>query len=743
MKLIRVRCTNCGADFENVEEGQRVFHCTRMGCGATFVVEQGRKFSEVDAAESEKIEKLRKALKQSLSPFNQTQAMLYAQEISAMIPGDFRARVALCLCEFRQGKPRALRRLLERRVECTEPEFLEMFPLILSVGDYRELMQLEGAVEMYLSDSAKISELKWQIANRKEELRISSDQYADIPRDVFICHSSMQQELAMQVVEALEKDGNVCWISGRNLLPDAPDYWQEIRRAVERCRIFLVLTSEASMLSKDVQAELRYAERNGNLRLELKLDDVPHTTQFKYFFNGITWVDASGGLQAALPELKRRVYRLLNDAPAENPVPKPNTRKKPEPKKAVSPENTQTPEAEPAGGETPDKPDASPKPKEAAESGKKAAQAANEAKDSHAEQTAGASSDADGRERNVEEYEALLQQIQDKLKIRMETVDETGEPSQPEPDATRIAEPDTAKKVEPDATRPAEPDVPQKKTDVPKQTEARVQPETPQETVHADASARKHRRGRRWFRFLGTLAILAYALGATRQILLGYQTIQNALLPLSATVAGLAIAHALLCRPEKPRTFLALLSLMPAWSCGLMGLALRQSGDLALVARYMGMLSPVMLLIGAAAAVRTFGSPEEGQSGRRAARGRAVFALLALGVNATSGLMLVNMVRAQSVSNAAYIACNFALTAALYVLLCRRKKPHCLAALLTVTPMAVANLLVRLLVYRPGVFAVKSFFMVLHVMNVCEPFAPLFGLLMAIFFSWRERRASV
>lgn len=312
MKLIRVRCTNCGADFDNVEAGQTVFHCTRMGCGATFVVEQGRKFSDADPSESEKIQKLRLALKQSLSPFDRKQANLYASQILALVPEDFRAQTVLCLCELKQGKPRALRRLLENRVECTESEFLEMFPFILQAGEYRELMLLEGAVEWYISDPQQISELKCQIVDRKEEIRISSDRYADIPRDVFICHSSVQQDLAMQVVDALEKDGNLCWISCRNLLPDAPDYWREIERAVSRCRIFLVLASEAAMLSRDVQAELRYAERNRNLRLELKLDDTPHTTQFKYFFNGITWVKAETDWQAALPELKRRVYLLLH-----------------------------------------------------------------------------------------------------------------------------------------------------------------------------------------------------------------------------------------------------------------------------------------------------------------------------------------------------------------------------------------------------------------------------------------------
>ena len=138
MQLIRIRCTNCGAEFENVSEGQRLFRCTRKGCGAVFLVDQGRRFSDIEAFKAEQIQALRDGLRKGLSPFDAQRVELYAHKILGMIPEDFRARTALCLCQSVAGNPLALRRLLEGEINCPEEEFLEMFPALLAHCEYRD-----------------------------------------------------------------------------------------------------------------------------------------------------------------------------------------------------------------------------------------------------------------------------------------------------------------------------------------------------------------------------------------------------------------------------------------------------------------------------------------------------------------------------------------------------------------------------------------------------------------------------
>jgi hypothetical protein len=144
---------------------------------------------------------------------------------------------------------------------------------------------------------------------RQEEL------YDDIPRDVFVSYRSTDQDVATKVVNVLEQDGLQCWISSRNLRPnDNINYWESIERAIEQCEVFLVVSSQEAMLSRDVKREISFAQSLNKKRFEIKTDNAPSTTFFKVFFDGFKWLDASQGFGFDLyPSLLTRVHELLND----------------------------------------------------------------------------------------------------------------------------------------------------------------------------------------------------------------------------------------------------------------------------------------------------------------------------------------------------------------------------------------------------------------------------------------------
>ena len=145
MKMLRIRCTSCGADFDNVEADQQIFRCTRKGCGAVFMVEQGRKFFDIEEMQAQHIQKLREGLKNSLTPFTAVQAKLYAGQILAMIPEDFRARAALVICEQANGHILPLRQLLEGE---EKPKHLPAAVMQkLNDSAHRQLRQLLGDLE--------------------------------------------------------------------------------------------------------------------------------------------------------------------------------------------------------------------------------------------------------------------------------------------------------------------------------------------------------------------------------------------------------------------------------------------------------------------------------------------------------------------------------------------------------------------------------------------------------------------
>ncbi len=311
MKLTRLRCPNCGADFENVDvtEDQKVFKCTRLGCGASFILDQGVKFADIKQADAEKIEHYREELKRSLSPFDRHLAGRYAENILTILPDDYRAKAILAIAQSGEQSSRPLYYFLQSDPACTPEEFEEVFPCLLEHCDYRGLNLLRDAVSA-VEPVTKRRPYFEKISRQTDYLKRKVEDYADIPRDIFVCHSSDDLGIVMKVVNALEADGNKCWYSERNMPPDSLHYWEKIRKAIRRCTIFLVCGSGSAMMSDPVQTEIEFAEEAKVKRLELKLDDAPHTSLFKHFFDGISWVKLDDDFDGAMRQLKEFVYQL-------------------------------------------------------------------------------------------------------------------------------------------------------------------------------------------------------------------------------------------------------------------------------------------------------------------------------------------------------------------------------------------------------------------------------------------------
>ncbi len=312
MKLIRLRCPNCGADFENVNvsENQKVFTCTRLGCGASFILDQGIKFADIKQAEAEKIQHYRTEMSDALVPFDRSLAEQNAEHILSIIPDDFRAKAVLAItkCSFEDKRP--LEIFLTSKPECTPEEFEEAYHLLLIHSNHKIWKILTKILPEYVHEPQKLKDMQMLAENRLNEILREIDFFALVPRDIFICHSSVDNELVMRVLSELEADGNKCWISERNMPPDTLYYWEKIDEAIRLCKIFLVCCSENAMLSDPVQKELTLAAKTPAKRLELKLDDRRHTTQFAHFFDGITWIKLTDDFDASMNKLKECVYLL-------------------------------------------------------------------------------------------------------------------------------------------------------------------------------------------------------------------------------------------------------------------------------------------------------------------------------------------------------------------------------------------------------------------------------------------------
>ena len=307
--LERIRCTKCGAEFEEIDENAHFMRCTRMGCGATFVIRQAKEFAKAEIDHTSDIQNLRQLLAEAVR-HNDPKAMeASAQNIRMWVPDDYFAMYCAALAQKKCGRFRGYTDFLQTGHEMTPEERDQVFYIMLSHA-YFTMHDVE-AVHAYIHINYPQDEREEKARELKQAIDCLSEEQnllAPIPRDVFICHSSSDEKIAMEAYDELTSDGNTCWISYKNLPSDTVDYWGEIRNAISKSKIILVISSNQCMLRPDPVREMEMAAEYNLKRLELKIDDSNHTSYFKFFFEGIQLVKRTGNKAKTYKALRERVY---------------------------------------------------------------------------------------------------------------------------------------------------------------------------------------------------------------------------------------------------------------------------------------------------------------------------------------------------------------------------------------------------------------------------------------------------
>lgn len=119
---------------------------------------------------------------------------------------------------------------------------------------------------------------------------------------VFISYSTENSNVANEVCEFLENNGNACFIAPRNIRTGF-SYAEEIMRGIDEADVLILLLSKASNESPHV---LREVERSVNARVPIitcKIEEVELSKSFEYFLMPFQWLDM---------EADRDYYRLLD-----------------------------------------------------------------------------------------------------------------------------------------------------------------------------------------------------------------------------------------------------------------------------------------------------------------------------------------------------------------------------------------------------------------------------------------------
>ena len=129
--------------------------------------------------------------------------------------------------------------------------------------------------------------------------------------DVFISYASPDIAVAEAVCVALEREGVVCWVAPRDVLP-GDFYADAIVRAIDASRAIIIVLSKSAVASPHVLREVERAASKRHPVLTLRIDQVPLPAALEYFLNTSQWLDVSSdGLASALPKLLTAVRRVI------------------------------------------------------------------------------------------------------------------------------------------------------------------------------------------------------------------------------------------------------------------------------------------------------------------------------------------------------------------------------------------------------------------------------------------------
>jgi formylglycine-generating enzyme required for sulfatase activity len=123
--------------------------------------------------------------------------------------------------------------------------------------------------------------------------------------DIFISHSSKDKVIADAICAGLEAKGMRCWIAPRDILP-GQNYAGQLLKAIENCKVFIVVLSENAISSSHILKEVELAIESGLVIMPFRIQEVPLSDDLKYYLSNVHWLDA------LTPPLEKHIGKLAD-----------------------------------------------------------------------------------------------------------------------------------------------------------------------------------------------------------------------------------------------------------------------------------------------------------------------------------------------------------------------------------------------------------------------------------------------
>lgn len=139
-----------------------------------------------------------------------------------------------------------------------------------------------------------------------------------MPRDVFISHSAQDKKVAETICAALEENAIRCWVAPRDVRP-GKSFPGEITRAIQQCKVMLLIFSRHSNSSEQVLREVQLAVDSHLPIVRLRIEDVPLSDDLRYYLSTPHWLDAlTQPVSKHIPALITAIRELIG-VPADRP----------------------------------------------------------------------------------------------------------------------------------------------------------------------------------------------------------------------------------------------------------------------------------------------------------------------------------------------------------------------------------------------------------------------------------------
>ncbi len=135
--------------------------------------------------------------------------------------------------------------------------------------------------------------------------------------DVFISYKTEEFDEANWVKTTLETNGISCWMAPLSI-PGGSSYAVEIPQAIRAAKVFVLILSEKSQLSKWVPRELDQAINSEKMILPFVLEDCPLKDDFNFYLSNVQRYAAYENKAQAIEKMITRIKAVIGTESTEN-----------------------------------------------------------------------------------------------------------------------------------------------------------------------------------------------------------------------------------------------------------------------------------------------------------------------------------------------------------------------------------------------------------------------------------------